>query len=260
MPRGRSTRAKSTVVQLDFTGVAGRLPELDEVLLEVDEASLEDGERAQYIKWKFKVPDDEEHAGGVVYHNTSLSEQSLWALRSLLEALQVEIPAEAFDLDLKDMVGAQMMASIIHEDYEGRPQPKISDHWAVEEEPAKPEPAKATTRRGRSAAAAAEPEAEDKPATARSSRRAAKAEVEAEPEAKAAPARRGAKPAAKVAAKTNGSADTITQADINDMSQEELDDVIAEFKLDVDLSEFKTLRRMRTAVVDAAETAEVLAD
>jgi hypothetical protein len=44
------------------------------------------------------------------------------------------------------------------------------------------------------------------------------------------------------------------------MSQEELDDVIAEFKLDVDLSEFKTLRRMRTAVVDAAETAKVLAD
>jgi hypothetical protein len=124
MPRGRSTRAKSTVVQLDFTDVAGRLPELDEVLLEVDEASLEDGERAQYIKWKFKVPDGEDHAGGVVYLNTSLSEQSLWALRSLLEALQVEIPAEAFDLDLKDMIGQQMMASIIHEEYEGRPQPK----------------------------------------------------------------------------------------------------------------------------------------
>jgi flagellar biosynthesis GTPase FlhF len=177
----------------------------------------------------------------------------------LLEALQVEIPAEAFDLDLKDMAGAQMMASIIHEDYEGRPQPKISDHWAVvEEESAKPEQAKATTRRGR---AAPEPEPEAKPA--RSSRRAAKAEAEAEPEpeAKAAPTRRGsAKPAAKAAAKTNGSADTISQADINDMSQEELDDVIAEFKLDVDLSEFKTLRRMRTAVVDAAETAEVLAD
>jgi hypothetical protein len=259
MPRGRSTRAKSTVVQLDFTDVAGRLPELDEVLLEVDEASLEDGERAQYIKWKFKVPDGEDHAGGVVYLNTSLSEQSLWALRSLLEALQVEIPAEAFDLDLKDMIGQQMMASIIHEEYEGRPQPRISDHWAVEEEAAKPEPAKATTRRGRAA-----PEPEEKTAPARSSRRAAKpepeAEVEDEPEAKAAPARRGAKPAARVAAKTNGSTDTITQADINDMSQEELDDVIAEFKLDVDLSEFKTLRRMRTAVVDAAEAAKVLAD
>jgi hypothetical protein len=169
MPRGRSTRAKSTVVQLDFTDVAGRLPELDEVLLEVDEASLEDGERAQYIKWKFKVPDGEDHAGGVVYLNTSLSEQSLWALRSLLEALQVEIPAEAFDLDLKDMIGQQMMASIIHEEYEGRPQPRISDHWAVEEEAAKPEPAKATTRRGRAA-----PEPEEKTAPARSSRRAAK--------------------------------------------------------------------------------------
>lgn len=52
----------------------------------------------------------------------------------------------------------------------------------------------------------------------------------------------------------------VTADDINAMNQDELEELVEEHELDVDLDDFKTLRKKRTAVVDAAEEAGILAD
>jgi len=52
----------------------------------------------------------------------------------------------------------------------------------------------------------------------------------------------------------------VTADDINGMNQDELEELIEEHELDVDLDDHKTLRKKRTAVVDAAEEAGILAE
>lgn len=52
----------------------------------------------------------------------------------------------------------------------------------------------------------------------------------------------------------------VTADDINAMNQDELEELVEEHELDVDLDDYKTLRKKRTAVVDAAEEAGILAE
>lgn len=219
-----SSRKKSNSISIDLSKVEGRVNFTEgDHLLEVVEVTQEEGQKAPYLSWQFRAVEGESE-GAVVYNNTSLSEQSLWNLRTCLEALGVEIPDDEFDLDFDELVGLTMMGSIELETYEGKKRPRLTDFWAaeeaVEEKPAK-------KARG-AKAKAEEDEPEEKP------KRGAKAKAKAEPE--------------------------ITEEDVNDMSEDELGDVIEEHKLDVDLDDFKTLRKQRAAVIDALQEAGVLTD
>lgn len=219
----RASRTKSNSISLDLSKVEGRVNFKEgDHLLEVMEVTKESGAKADYLSWKMQAVEGDSE-GAIVYNNTSLSEQSLWNLRTKLEALGVEIPDSEFDLDLEELVGLQLMGTIELETYEGKKRPRLADFWAAEE---------------------AEPEKEEKPA--RSRRGADKEEAEEKP------ARgRGKKAAAK-------EEPALSQDDINDMSEEELADVIEEHDLDVDLDDFKTLRKQRAAVIDAAQEAGLL--
>lgn len=57
-----------------------------------------------------------------------------------------------------------------------------------------------------------------------------------------------------------GNGGEVTADDINGMNQDELEEFIEEHELDVGLDDHKTLRKKRTAVVDAAEEAGILAE
>lgn len=57
-----------------------------------------------------------------------------------------------------------------------------------------------------------------------------------------------------------GEGSEISADDISSMNQDELEELVEEHELDVDLDGFKTLRKKRTAVIDAAEEAGILAD
>lgn len=222
----RSSRAKaSNAISLDLSKVEGRVNFKEgDHLLEVLEVTKEEGSKAPYLNWKMQAVEGDSE-GAIVYNNTSLSEQSLWNLRTKLEALGVEIPDSEFDLDLDDLVGLTLMGTIELETYEGKKRPRLADFWAADEAEPEPEPKKTRARRG------------------------AKAE---EPEEKPARARRGAKAAAKEEPAL------LSQDDINDMSEEELADLIEEHDLDVELDDFKTLRKQRAAVIDAAQEADLL--
>lgn len=251
--RSRRAAKKSNVVTLDLSGVEGRVNFTEgDHPLEVVEVTQETGDKADYFSWKFKATEDSDSPGAIVYNNTSLSEQSLWNLRTLLEALGVEIPDSEFDLDLDEMVGLQLMGSIELETYEGKKRPRLADFAALEEPDEKP---KGKARRG---AKAAEKDDEDAPElTARQKRAAARKAKAAgdkdddEPEAKPSRSARGS---AKSSAKKD-EPDPVTEDELNEMSEEELQDVIEAHDLDVDLGEFKTIRRMRAAVIDAAQEA-----
>lgn len=52
----------------------------------------------------------------------------------------------------------------------------------------------------------------------------------------------------------------VTADDINSMNQDELEELVEEHELDIDLDNHKTLRKKRTAVIDAAEEAGILAE
>lgn len=58
----------------------------------------------------------------------------------------------------------------------------------------------------------------------------------------------------------DGEGGEVTADDISGMNQDELEELIEEHELDVDLDDHKTLRKKRTAVVDAAEEAGILAE
>lgn len=58
----------------------------------------------------------------------------------------------------------------------------------------------------------------------------------------------------------SGSEGEVDADAIKEMSQDELEELVEEHELDVDLDDYKTLRKKRTAVVDAAEEAGILAE
>lgn len=252
MARSRTATKKKTLT-VNFKGVEGRvtLPEGD-YAVKVSEVTVEEGQSAEYLKWKFEVTEGK-FEGKFVYTNTSLSPQALWNLRGLLEAMGVETPDDDMDLDLEDYADRELMITIEHESYEGKKQARVVDYAAIEEDdkPAKKsmkkeeveEEDEKPTRASRRAArkAAAEEDEDDKPA--KKSRR-------AEPEEEDDKPARGKKSSKKTA--------SVTADDIQDMSQDELEDLVSENDLELDLSKVRTLTKMRNQVIDAMVEAELI--
>lgn len=148
--RTRSGSARSsTVVTVDFKGVEGRrvvLPEGDYVF-RVDQVTKEPGNAADQLVWVFAVDDDGEFKDQKVYYRTSLAPQALWNLRSLLEAMEVEVPDGPLDIDLSEMPDSIVGGQVAHEEYQGRPQARIVDFFTPEDDGAdKTKPAAASSK------------------------------------------------------------------------------------------------------------------
>lgn len=226
--RGKASRSKKTT--LDFSNVETRVKvEEGEYEVAVEECEEKEGQVAPYLAWKFKIDEGSESDGGVLYLNTSMSEAALWNLKALFEALGIEVDGE-MEVDPSEYVGERCMVSIELETFEGKKRPRIVDFWAV---PKKGKPAakgKASAKDEKD-----EEEEEEKPARGKG-KPAGKGKAKPEPEEK----------------------ENLTQDQISDMDEDELEDIVKEYDLEVDLSKFKTLRKKQTAVVDAAEKADVL--
>ncbi len=127
----RNRKAKAGVVSVDFTGVeaSGKVEEGRQIVT-VDgtpEVKTSDNSGTDYINWKLKAK------GGVIYHTTSLQPQALWNLRNTLEALGLEVPEGAMDLDLSEVDGLEMGVEVEHESYQGKKRPRIIDVFPAEE-------------------------------------------------------------------------------------------------------------------------------
>ena len=290
----RRPKKSSTKLSVNMAGVEARVtvPEGD-YRVEVEEISREEGKNSDYLKWTLKIVGGK-FDGKKVYNNTSLAPQALWNLANFLTAIGEEVPDGEMELDLKELVGKECMVVVQHEDYEGKPQAKVADYYPVDgdaessdddeededEKPAKGKKSKAKSKdddedddeeeedekpakrgRGRPKKAAKEEEADDdedeeeeeKPAKRGRGRpkKSAKDDDEDEDEEDEKVSKRGKGKSKKV---------VITAEQVDDMDEDELGDLIEKHDLDVDLDDYKTLRKKIAAVKEALEENDLLHD
>lgn len=217
--RGRG-RNKGRMINLADVETFVAFPE-GKFCLKVKEIEEGEGDAGDYWKWSFEDADPK-GVEGTVTHITSFAKQALFNLKSLLESLGVEIPDNEFDLDemKDDFIGMEMMAETSQEDVE-TDNGRRTYTRIVDHWPVEEEDDKPGKRAGKKGK---DEEEDDRPA------------------------RRG---------KKEKKAD-LTEDDVNEMSQDDLETVIEEHKLDIDLGDFKTVSKMRAAVIDALKEAGVL--
>ena len=107
-------KGKSTVT-VDFSRVE-RIANLDpgEYRVTVDSASLEEGEKGQYIKLYYKT-----EQGKLQRDNLSLSPKALWRLANFMEAIGLET-ADEVELDISTFVGETLGIETDTEEYNGK--------------------------------------------------------------------------------------------------------------------------------------------
>lgn len=250
----RSTRSSknSRVLSLDFTNAEERfLPPENRYALEIVGADKDESNSGNdTLKLTFQIIGGK-HDGKEFPLWFSLVEQALWKLGGVLRAAGMDIPAEAVELELDDIIGRKLQADITHREYEGRKKAEIEGAEEFEEDEEEPkgrrsskedDDEKPASRRSRRAAKDEEEE-EEKPARSRG-RRAAKEEEDEEEKPKGRSSRRGKKELPKLSGE-----------EVQDMEEDDLEGVIEEYSLDVDLDSFKTLRKKAAAVIDALDTA-----
>lgn len=232
MARMKDKKKAKRVTIPGMKGVEGRVTVTEgEYAVKIAEVTQEDGSAAPYLKWKMEI-DGGKFDGASLYYNTSLAPQALWNLRSLLEALEQDIPDEDTDIDPEDFVGLPLMVNVEHDTYEGKKQAKIVDFWAGEAKEEEEAP------KGKKKAPVEEPEEEEEEEAPKKKRKRGGDDDEDD---------------APKGRKSKKSKSVPTEDEIDEMSEEELREVIEEHSLDVDLDDYRTLRKMRAAVLEALE-------
>lgn len=259
-------RKKSSGVKVNLGDIGSPFKAGEEYLGEIVECTLEEGSNHPYFA--VKIEGTEDNKGSVIYDNVSTSPAALWRLRSLVEGCGIDIPEGDMDLEPDDFVGKTVMFSTFEEVYEGKKRVKVDDYWSTDESPESEEEeseeeeseddsvdldalddeqimelGKALKLKAKNAKLMKKKieDFEDEDALKEAYDEVAGEEDEEEEE-------------------KEESSDTVSRAELNGMSEEELEEVIEEHELDVDLGDFKTLKKKRAAVIAAAEEEEILED
>jgi hypothetical protein len=96
-----------------------RVPEGD-YLLKIMEGSWEEGEKADYIRWRFQITTGK-HKGGTLYANTSLSKKALWNLRNLIFAAKGRnVAGKAVNFDPESLHGDIVGAAVEDNEWDGK--------------------------------------------------------------------------------------------------------------------------------------------
>lgn len=293
MARTKPKSKKKTGVTVNFKGVDGKrstLPE-DDYLVEVEEASQEEsGSGNDMIKFVFAVSEGK-HKGAKLFLYCPLVENSLWKLRGVLESLGEDIPDDEMDIDLDDLIGKQLMAVVSHESFEGAKRAKMVDFYSVdgaegddsdddeEDDKSSKKSTKKDTKKPASKKASKskdedddeeddEEESEEDAAAAkaaarkkrRQERKAGKTskssddddDEEEEEKTSKKPAKGKDKKSSKKKPKK------YTSDAVETMDEDELEELVEEAGIEIDLSDFKTLRKKQAGVIDALEDADLL--
>jgi uncharacterized protein (DUF305 family) len=272
---------KSNVIRVDFSGVETQtfIPEGEYICQVTDAEPAQSEEGKDYIKWTLKVAGGK-YAGKLLYNNTTLQKQGLWATKRFLECMGLDIPDGPLDLDLDDVVDMTIGCVVEHSMWKGKTQCKVIDTYPAEAETegteevtegptedeinemSKTELAAlvkeheldieltGTTVAQRKQVIAALAEKADEPEETPAPK-AKKGKAADEEEETPAPKTRGRPPAKKKKV-------LVTVDEVNDADEAGLEEMIETHELTVDLEKHATLRRKRAAVIDALEEAELL--
>lgn len=202
---------------------------------ELEVANVEMGE-SNSLAWTLKITSGK-FKNKEFRDYTSLEANALWRLRGLVEATGADIEDADLDLDyFEGLVGESLAANVAYREYEGKDRINVSyiPSGGSDDDEAPP-------KRGKRV----KDDDDEKPA--RGKKRTRDEEEEDEDEK---PSKKGKKkPKAE-----------LTQEEIRDMDTDELEALIEEHSLDVDLSDFKTLKKQQSAVIDAASEAGLMAE
>lgn len=102
------------------SGRAAHVPEGDYLLQVVGyEIRKKNEENTQYISWKTRIVKPTKYKNaGIIYHITSLKEESLWSLRNFLEDMGIKVPKSVAKVPLKSIVEAKKIIGATLEDDE----------------------------------------------------------------------------------------------------------------------------------------------
>ena len=204
------------------------LPEGD-YHVKVAEAKQEESSSGNdMIVWDFEVVEGKQK-GGKLRDYTSLGANALWKLKGYLQAMNFELPDSAFDLDLDDLKGEEVMARVEHEEYDGKNRARIVDLYAVDGEEGEADEEEEEPKAGKKAKEPEEEE-EEKPA-----------------------------PKAKAGKAGKKKAKTYSEDDVMELDEDGLGELVSIEELEVDLDEHATIRKKRNAVIEALEAAGKLA-
>lgn len=125
-----SRRKNLKGITVDLSGVETSATNIKEGVYPVivEGVTLEESRNSgkPYIKFVFEVSEGGAK-GFKLFHNCSLQPQALFNLKAVLQALGFEIPGQAFDLDLGELIGLGCHVEVAHETYEGKKRPRIVD-------------------------------------------------------------------------------------------------------------------------------------
>lgn len=223
MARARKPKG---AVKVNFKGVESRkTPAEGDYILEILEATSGQSQGGNdQIEFVLEIAEGE-FKGTKVWFYCPLAENSLWKLHAFLTALGVDVPEDEFEIDLPELVGKQIVGVITHETYQGKKKAKMTDFDSVENFEGAGD-----KKKGKKADKADEPE--DKPK-----------------DKKAGKDKKADKKPKKIA-----------EADVDEMDEDELEELVEKNKLKVDLDDIKKLPKKRAAVVKALKKADLLDD
>ncbi len=129
-------KKRKSKLTIDFTGVEGGkfgVPD-GEYLVEVAEVSHEVSDKSgkDYLRWIFAVVEGK-NKGKKVSYITSLQPQALFNLRNLLEAMGVEVPNKAMNLDLDSLIGNMLGVEVENEKYQGKKRSQVVEIFSADE-------------------------------------------------------------------------------------------------------------------------------
>ena len=220
------SKKKGNIVTLNMRGVETRVNvEPGEYDAKVVEVTQEEGDKGTYLAWKFEITDGDAE-GAPLYYNTSLTKQSLWNLKGLLETLDVDIPDDEFDIDLDELVDGELRLIVDEEEYNGKMKARVVDFEPI-------------GKKGKK-----KPKDDDSDKKPKKKSKGDDDEDEGDKKSKK------DKKAKKL--------DKLTQDEVGDMDQDELEEVNEKYELEVDFKKLKKLRDMKSAVIDALEENDYL--
>jgi hypothetical protein len=240
----KKKKGRKVSVNMEGVQVSRNIPEAEYVAkVHSVEQETSDSSGADYLNWEFVISRGK-YKGRRFHYNTSLQPQALWNLRGVLESLNQEVPDSAMDLDLDELenIEDECGLSIELDEYEGKKRSKIMDviHLDMIDD-----------EQGEDGMSGKPTEKEIKKMD----------EDELEEvvddhelgidldEIKGIKKKRAAVIEALEDSGDNGD----ETPDVDEMDEDELEELIEERDLDVDLDDYKTLKKKRKAVAEALE-------
>lgn len=216
-------KKKKGGLSLNFKGVKTfkTIPE-GSYVVEVVAATMDESKAGNdMIKWEFEVAEGP-HKGAKLWYNSTITDDSLWALRQVLDALGQDVPDGEMDIDLEELVGCQAGVGVLHDVYEGKKKAVIAD-WMSKDDVEESDDEESED----------EDDSEEEEEKSSKKKKKSKKDEDEEDE--------------------DEESSEEDAPDVDNMDEDELKELIDEAGLDVDLDDYKTLKKQRNAVKEALE-------